>query len=67
MGHVRRMMNNRRRLIYKMIKEKELEKSNSGQHDELSEREGEVSPSERDGLPAESCGYRRTSGYYGSN
>ena len=43
MGHVRRMQHNRRHLIYKMIKEKELEKSNSRQHDELSEREGEIS------------------------
>ena len=67
MGHVRRMQHNRRHLIYKMIKEKELEKSNSRQHDELSEREGEVSPSERDDLPAESSGYRRTSRHYGSN
>ena len=61
MGHVRRMQNNRRRIIWEMIKENELEKTNSRQHDELSEREGEVPPSQCDGLPAESCGYRRTS------
>ena len=33
MGHARRMMNNRRRLIWEMTKEKHSEKSNSRQHD----------------------------------
>ena len=67
MGHARRMMNNRRRLIWEMTKEKELEECNRRQHDELSSREGEVPQSECAGLPAESCGHRRAPGYNGSN
>ena len=54
MGHARRMMNNRRRLIWEMIKENELEKSNSRQHDELLDREGQVSPSECEDLSEQS-------------
>ena len=66
MGHVRRMQHNRRRQIWEMTKEKLNETSNSGQYDELSNRESEVSQGECDGLPAESCGYRRASGYTSS-
>ena len=54
MGHARRMMNNRRRLIWEMTKEKYNEENDSRQHDELSERESEVSPSECENLSAES-------------
>lgn len=60
MGHVRRMQHNRRRQIHTMIQEKENEKRNSGQHDELSVGEGEVPQSERDGLPEQPCGNRGT-------
>ena len=67
MGHARRMMNNRRRLIWEMTKEKELEKRNRRQHDELSDGESEVSQSECASLLEESGGYRRASGYNGSN
>ena len=67
MGHARRMQSNRRRQIWEMTKEKYNEERNSGQHDELSNRKGEVSQGECDGLPAESCGYRRASGYNGSD
>ena len=54
MGHARRMMNNRRRLIWEMTKEKHSEKSNSSQHDELSDGEGEVSPSQCEDIFAKS-------------
>lgn len=54
MGHVRRMQSNRRRQIHEMIKEKELEKHNSRQHDELSSGEGEVPQSECDSVSEES-------------
>jgi len=67
MGHVRRMQHSRRRQIWEMTKEKWNEERNSRQHDELSSRESEVSQGECAGLPAESCGYRRASGYNGSN
>ena len=67
MGHVRRMQHSRRRQIWEMTKEKYNETSNSGQHDELSGGESEVSQGECTGLPAESCGYRRASGCDGSN
>jgi len=67
MGHARRMQSNRRRIIWEMTKEKYNEASNSRQHDELSSREGEISQDECAGLPAESCGYRRASGYNGSD
>ena len=67
MGHARRMMNNRRRQIWEMTKEKYNEERTSGQHDELSSGESEVSQGECAGLPAESCGYRRASGYNGSD
>ena len=55
MGHARRMMNNRRRLIWEMTKEKYNEENDSGQLDELSERKSEVSSSECEGLSTESC------------
>ena len=58
MGHARRMMNNRRRLIWEMTKEKYNEKDDSRQHDELSERESEVSPSECEDLSTEPGGNR---------
>lgn len=67
MGHVRRMQHNRRRLIHNMIKERENEEHNSRQHDELSDGESEVSQSECASLLEESGGYRRASGYNGSN
>ena len=67
MGHARRMQSNRRRIIWEMTKEKYNEERNSRQHDELSGGESEVSQSECTGLPAESCGYRRASGYNGSD
>ena len=51
MNHVRRMQHNRRRQIFNMIQERELEENNSRQHDELSSREGEVSQSECANLP----------------
>ena len=54
MGHARRMMNNRRRLIWEMTKEKYNEKNDSRQHDELSNREGEVPSSECEDLSTES-------------
>lgn len=55
MGHVRRMQHNRRRQIHEMIKEKELEKRNSRQHDELSRGEGEVSQGECVDLHEQPC------------
>ena len=67
MGHARRMMNNRRRLIWEMTKEKFNEEHNSRQHDELSDGESEVSQSECASLLKKSGGYRRASGYNGSN
>jgi len=67
MGHVRRMQSSRRRQIWEMTKEKWNEERNSGQHDELSSREGEVSQGECAGLSAKSCGYRRASGHNGSD
>jgi len=67
MGHVRRMQHSRRRQIWEMTKEKYNEKNDSRQHDELSNRESEVSQSKCDGLSAESCGYRRASGHHGSD
>jgi len=67
MGHARRMMNNRRRLIWEMTKEKYNEERNSGQHDELSRGESEVSQGECDSILEEPSGYRRASGYNGSN
>ena len=61
MGHVRRMQHNRRRQIHEMIKERELEKHNSRQHDELSSGESEVSQSECTDLHEESSGNWRAS------
>ena len=54
MGHARRMMNNRRRLIWEMTKEKQNEENDSREHDELSNRQSEVSPSQRENILAES-------------
>jgi len=61
MGHARRMMSNRRRLIWEMTKEKYNEENDSGQHDELSERKGEVSPGECEDIFAKSRRNRRAS------
>ena len=61
MGHAKRMMHNRRRLIWEMTKEKQNEKNDSRQYDELSSREGEVSPSECESLSTESGRNRGTS------
>lgn len=48
MGHVRRMQHNRRRLIHRMIKERErdTEKRNSDKPDVVPIGEGEVPPIE---------------------
>ena len=61
MGHARRMMNNRRRLIWEMTKEKQNEENDSRQHDELSNREGKVSSGECEDIFAKSRRNRRTS------
>ena len=61
MGHARRMMNNRRRLIWEMTKEKQNEENDSRQHDELAEREGEVSSGECEDIFAKSRRNRRAS------
>ena len=58
MGHARRMQHNRRRQIWEMTKEKELEKSNSRQHDELSSRESEVPQDECSHLSEKPSGDR---------
>ena len=67
MGHVRRMQSNRRRQIWEMTKEKYNEERNSGQHDELSSGEGEVSQGECNGVSNEPSGYWRASGHNGSD
>jgi len=67
MGHARRMQHNRRRQIWEMTKEKWNEKRTSGQHDELSSGESEVSQSKCAGLSEEPSGYRRASGHNGSD
>ena len=63
MGHARRMQHNRRRQIWDMIKENYNEENDSRQHDELSNREGEVSPSERASVPEQPCWYWGASGH----
>ena len=67
MGHVRRMQHSRRRQIWEMTKEKWNEENDSRQHDELSNREGEVSPSECEGVSEQPCGYWGTSGHTSSD
>lgn len=60
MGHARRMQSNRRRIIWEMTKEKYNEKDDSREHDELSNREGEVSSNECEDIFAKSRRNRRT-------
>ena len=67
MGHARRMMNNRRRLIWEMTKDKQNEERNSGQHDELSSGESKVSQGECDSISNEPSRYWRASGHNGSD